>query len=164
MWEFEIFTIPSLESWPKVLEFLPVLFHPGKRFSYRLLAGRLDPLSSFEFHRSIVRTGQEALGQLRNAVRSGSCGLGIAEKFVANLRHPFLDNGDVLLLYTDGLTERRSESGELFDARGAAAALAASAHLNAEEIADAVMAAAAEWGPADDDVTLLVCKRLADSE
>jgi len=70
-----------------------------------------------------------------------------------------LEPGDVIVLYSDGLIETRSATGDLFDVERAAAALAAHADLSADEIAGALVCAAKSWGAPTDDLTVLVCKR-----
>jgi len=61
--------------------------------------------------------------------------------------------GDLLVLFTDGLTEARRPDGELFGEARLAAVIAGSRDRSPEENADAVMAAVAAWaetGPRDD--------------
>jgi hypothetical protein len=72
--------------------------------------------------------------------------------------------GDVVLLYSDGLTETRNVRGELYGEARAAAVLAAQAHRPAAEILEAVRSAVYAWGTPADDVTLLVCKYLGAGE
>lgn len=76
-------------------------------------------------------------------------------------RLPFAP-GDVLLLYSDGLIEARNDRGEIFGIERAAAVLAQNADKCVEEIAGALARAAGEWGPLTDDLTLLVCRRVAE--
>jgi serine phosphatase RsbU (regulator of sigma subunit) len=70
--------------------------------------------------------------------------------------------GDVLVLYTDGITEARRADGELFGDRQLAAAVAAARGGTPEEIAEAVMHAVAEWAGAGqrDDRALAVVRFL----
>ncbi|WP_256103361.1 ATP-binding SpoIIE family protein phosphatase [Streptomyces sp. ODS05-4] len=67
--------------------------------------------------------------------------------------------GDTLLCVTDGVTERRSRSGRMFDdGDGLAAALAGCAGLPAREVADRIRRAVHGFGeaPVRDDLALLV--------
>jgi len=73
-----------------------------------------------------------------------------------------LENGDVLLLYSDGLIETPGASGELFGSERAAGVLAGNAGREAAEIVDALVGAVRQWGTLGDDLTLLVCKRVSD--
>jgi serine phosphatase RsbU (regulator of sigma subunit)/HAMP domain-containing protein len=68
--------------------------------------------------------------------------------------------GDVLVLYTDGITEARRTDGELFGDQRLAAAVAAARGGTPEEIAEAVMHAVAEWAGARqrDDRALAVIR------
>ena len=70
--------------------------------------------------------------------------------------------GEVLVLCTDGILERRDAKGEFFGTEG----LAAVAHKNmgatAEEILERIFAATVAFGegrPFEDDATLVVVKR-----
>ncbi len=69
---------------------------------------------------------------------------------------------DVLVLYTDGVTEARDVRGELFGEERLAAAIKATAHCPAQEMVDRIAAAVAhitDDTPQNDDLTLMVIKR-----
>jgi PAS domain S-box-containing protein len=68
--------------------------------------------------------------------------------------------GSTLLLYTDGLVERRGESLDAGFGR-ARANLAANRHLPAEQLADALVAQLLEPGRQEDDVALVLHRRPA---
>jgi sigma-B regulation protein RsbU (phosphoserine phosphatase) len=77
-----------------------------------------------------------------------------------------LEPGDVLCLYSDGLSEARNDAGELFDTDRLAEALAKA--INREEalakVPDAVFASVEDFsGQHDDDWTMLLVKRIGDS-
>lgn len=72
---------------------------------------------------------------------------------------PF-DEGDVLLLYSDGLIETRNADRKQFYMSQAAQALAESAGNSAEAIALHMVEAVNTWGVPTDDLTILVCKRV----
>lgn len=74
-----------------------------------------------------------------------------------------LEVNDVLLLYTDGVTEARDMRDEPFGEERLAAALQAAAHCSAQEIADRIAAAVTDLTsdtPQSDDLTLMVVKRV----
>jgi DNA-binding LacI/PurR family transcriptional regulator/serine phosphatase RsbU (regulator of sigma subunit) len=68
--------------------------------------------------------------------------------------------GDVLVLYSDGVTEARNRQGELFGADRLAACLAKVAKEPLEKIRDAILAEVHAWMPKqEDDLTLLIARR-----
>jgi serine phosphatase RsbU (regulator of sigma subunit) len=71
-----------------------------------------------------------------------------------------LNPGDTVVLYTDGVTEAQ-EGDAFFGETGIAEVLAASAGLTAQEMADAVVAAALAFqhGPARDDIAVVVVRK-----
>ncbi len=75
-----------------------------------------------------------------------------------------LEKGEVLGIYSDGITEAVTPDDEEFETVNLAAALHAHRNDPAEEIVKHVNAAVAEWtrhAPAADDITLIVARRLA---
>jgi serine phosphatase RsbU (regulator of sigma subunit) len=73
--------------------------------------------------------------------------------------------GDLALFFTDGATEARSATGELFGQERLAAALERVAGRPLEDALDALFAdvAAFRAGEADDDVTMLLVRRLGEA-
>ena len=72
-----------------------------------------------------------------------------------------LDPGDVLLLYTDGVLEARSSSGEQYGMERLAHCVERHGRLPAEQICQLILADVREWmSIQDDDVTLLVARHL----
>ena len=72
-----------------------------------------------------------------------------------------MEKGDVLALVTDGLTERQSPTGELFDWPRVVDVVRRNRTRDARGIAEALSDAALTFAagqPADDDLTLLVCR------
>jgi serine phosphatase RsbU (regulator of sigma subunit) len=69
-----------------------------------------------------------------------------------------LEKGDILILYTDGVTEGRNSAGEEFGLDRVCAAVEAVAARSSASIRDHVLGAVAQWtgGRQDDDVTLMV--------
>jgi len=78
-----------------------------------------------------------------------------------------LDPGDVLCLYSDGLSEARNDSGELFDTDRLAQALEKAIHdeEGLANVPEAVFAVVEDFsGRHDDDWTMLLVKRTAGSQ
>jgi PAS domain S-box-containing protein len=70
-----------------------------------------------------------------------------------------LEDGDVILLYTDGVTEGRDRQGEMFDLPRLVTALAEVASRPVEEIRDALVARVRDWTAVqDDDITMVVLR------
>jgi PAS domain S-box-containing protein len=73
-----------------------------------------------------------------------------------------LEPGDVILFYTDGLTEAANQCGEYFDGERLLDVFNANAHLSAEEILNAVVHTWQEFVgdlPQEDDLTLIIARR-----
>ena len=85
--------------------------------------------------------------------------LGIAGKSKYQEREIKLNSGDVIAMFTDGLTEAGVGKNR-FGADGVASAIAANAHLDAQHIADAISDALFEFvrGRMTDDVAIVVVK------
>lgn len=76
-------------------------------------------------------------------------------------RQAQLRPGDVVVWYTDGLTEARDNAGKLYGTQRLAAAVQAHAHLSAEALRDAVLADARAFSagqPQRDDITVVVAE------
>jgi sigma-B regulation protein RsbU (phosphoserine phosphatase) len=76
-------------------------------------------------------------------------------------RQMTLDSGDILLLYTDGITEARNETGEMYGEDRLCQLVRENAHLSAQELLDHIYETAREWGHnvvQYDDVTAVVMK------
>jgi serine phosphatase RsbU (regulator of sigma subunit)/DNA-binding LacI/PurR family transcriptional regulator len=70
-----------------------------------------------------------------------------------------LEPGDVMLLYTDGITEARNAEGKFFGVERLIAALARERRRSVDEIRDAVVAEVRAWmASQDDDLTLLIAR------
>lgn len=76
-------------------------------------------------------------------------------------RQAQLRPGDIIVWYTDGLTESRDASQKQYGTQRLAAALQANAHLSAEALRDAILADARAYSaglPAQDDITVVVAE------
>jgi sigma-B regulation protein RsbU (phosphoserine phosphatase) len=122
-------------------------------FFYALLEGRELVYSNAGHNPPIlVRAG----GSVERLDRGGIV-LGLAANADYEQATVSLDPGDRLLLYTDGLTEACSASGEEFGEERLIALALESRDLSAKAIEAKVLSAAADFAPKfDDDVTLVV--------
>ncbi len=72
-----------------------------------------------------------------------------------------LEQGDRLLLYTDGIVEATDAAGNFFGQESLSDLLRATSKLPASEAADRIIASVEEWAVSqDDDLTVLVCDYL----
>ncbi len=69
-----------------------------------------------------------------------------------------LGRGDVMLLYTDGVTEMRNSAGEQFGIDRLCAELERVHDASAEKIQEHLFLTVGAWGIADDDVTIMVAR------
>jgi phosphoserine phosphatase RsbU/P len=69
-----------------------------------------------------------------------------------------IENGDRLLLYTDGLVEAKNAAGRMFGEESLIAALKSTTKLTAAEAVDRILGEAQRWATTqEDDLTALVC-------
>jgi serine phosphatase RsbU (regulator of sigma subunit) len=73
---------------------------------------------------------------------------------------PF-DRGDLLVLYSDGVFETRSASGEPFGHERLSKVIATLAPHGADAVADGIRSAVRAHGIPNDDATVIVCQRIA---
>jgi sigma-B regulation protein RsbU (phosphoserine phosphatase) len=74
-----------------------------------------------------------------------------------------LESGDMLVCFTDGITEPENEYGEMFGEERLVDMLLKNAERETSEVIDAVIHAVREWtgsSELQDDMTLLVARRL----
>ncbi len=89
--------------------------------------------------------------------------LGVKTSVVFEERSFELKTGDVLLFYTDGLTEASNDRDELFGNERVCALLGTLRHLQAREIIDSIYAAVRDFTVSEtfqDDISLVVLKIL----
>ena len=87
--------------------------------------------------------------------------LGVDENASFEQREVTLEEGDLLALYTDGVTEAINDADQLFGTDRLKAVLAANARASSEEIARTVVAAVTDFArgqPQHDDITLVLLK------
>lgn len=89
--------------------------------------------------------------------------LGVKKDVVFEEKSIMLRGGDMLLLYTDGITETQNEAGELFGEKRLCEILASSHHMAPEAVIDAIFAKIAAFRgsrPSEDDISIIVMKVL----
>jgi sigma-B regulation protein RsbU (phosphoserine phosphatase) len=91
---------------------------------------------------------------------------GLFQNMAFNVQQATLEPGDLLMTFTDGVTEARDSSGEFFDEQGLLALLkqpapSASEHLDRIEASLQVHIAGADQA---DDITMLAVRRMTASE
>jgi sigma-B regulation protein RsbU (phosphoserine phosphatase) len=93
----------------------------------------------------------------------GGLALGLAESTTYEASSTILSPGDVLVLYSDGITEAESPSGVPFDEAGLEAVIAASPDATAPDLAGRVMTAVTAHARDHrfaDDLTVMILRRL----
>ena len=101
-------------------------------------------------------------GELEGLEAMGTV-LGIVPEIGYEERSRAFHPGDMLVIYSDGVTEAESPGGEEFGEQRLADLLVAHREEPAAEIVELVIQAVAEWiagAPPADDVTLLVARRI----
>jgi sigma-B regulation protein RsbU (phosphoserine phosphatase) len=105
---------------------------------------------------------RKATGAVEEVPTTGTW-LGIVEDLAGKLTdsHVDIDEGDAVLMFTDGITEAMSGSGEMFGQDRLRTALARHGALEAEQIVLGILAEVnAFQAEQSDDLTLLVLKRI----
>lgn len=103
---------------------------------------------------------QARTGRVVEAGAAGGAALGLFPNWSGEAAELVFEAGDVLLLYSDGLIEARNEAGEQFGPERAAAVLAENAAAGPDAVAEALVGHVRAWGALDDDLTIVVCRRL----
>jgi sigma-B regulation protein RsbU (phosphoserine phosphatase) len=94
-------------------------------------------------------------------LRAGGMVLGATENASYQQQTTWLEPGDVLVAYTDGVTEAWSPEGEEFGEGRLCAIVQAARELPAREIADRIVLGVRDWvreAPQADDLTLVVAR------
>jgi sigma-B regulation protein RsbU (phosphoserine phosphatase) len=126
--------------------------------------GVLDPS---EGSLCYVRAGHDYPVHVRSETRDGDflTGFGTVIGFMAEVElqevHLDLGSGDLLALYTDGITQASSKAGEFFGARRLRDSLCAAREKTAQEVCDSIFAQVDLFQkgiPQHDDMALLIVK------
>jgi len=106
----------------------------------------------------------QADGNATRWLAAPGCVLGAFEEVEPEERAVAIGPGDVLVFYTDGVTEARNPEGGLFGEERLKATVEAHADASAQELQEAILAAVEEFTDGtslSDDLTLFVVKRQA---
>lgn len=106
-----------------------------------------------------------AAGTMEN-LASGGLPLGIMPEAFYREGHTQLQPGDVLVAYSDGVSEAVNPAGEEFGAQRLYEVIARNLDASASGIRDRIEAALSKWAqgtPAADDITLVIVKRQAEA-
>ena len=101
---------------------------------------------------------------LRQLVTEGGPPLGAVEEFRYPIDHDRVEPGEILLLFTDGVTEAHNREHTLYSSERLAKALAAAQVFDAQRVVAAVIDDVSRFiGGAEqaDDMTLLAVRRVA---
>jgi phosphoserine phosphatase RsbU/P len=77
-----------------------------------------------------------------------------------------MEHGDVLILYTDGISETRNNAGKQFGEEGIMKAVCSfvqasnGSGIDIEKLRDSIIMSARSWGAPEDDLTILVMARI----
>jgi phosphoserine phosphatase RsbU/P len=105
--------------------------------------------------------GDKAAAKLTRMLTSGGPVIGVFSDCVYEQETIQLERGDVLVAYTDGVTEALNLEGEEFGECRLERVLAASTRLSADEISSAIVERVRQWcgsAPQHDDLTFVVLK------
>jgi sigma-B regulation protein RsbU (phosphoserine phosphatase) len=126
---------------------------------YNATTGRLSYANAGHNHPMVYRVGQSACIELD----AEGLILGVKRSVVFEERTIELQKGDVLLFYTDGLTEATSPEGDMFENGRVCRQLGSVSHLPVQEIIDSFYQAVTEFTGSttlQDDISIVVLKIL----
>jgi sigma-B regulation protein RsbU (phosphoserine phosphatase) len=137
---------------------------PGSRF-ITLFVATLDPVTG---HLVYVNAGQNPPLVRRAAggyerLREGGIALGMFDHASYTAGETSLATGDLLVMYSDGVTEAENDAGQPFDERGLEAVIDACCRGSAKELGWAAFAAVERHTVEKrlvDDLTVLVTRKL----
>ncbi|MBK5276134.1 MAG: SpoIIE family protein phosphatase [Desulfuromonadales bacterium] len=124
---------------------------------YNASTGRLSYANAGHNHPMISRKGLAACIELD----AEGLILGVKQSVIFEERIIELQKGDVVLFYTDGLTEATSQEGEMFEKERVCSLLGRFYHLPVKEIIDSFYQAVAEFTGSttlQDDISIVVLK------
>lgn len=97
-------------------------------------------------------------------LQPGNTVIGLFDVWECSVSETTMAEGDLLVLYTDGVTEAASDSEEEFGERRLIDAVFRNRHLSAQDLVQAISAEVLEFGGGkqNDDITIAITKRLAE--
>jgi serine phosphatase RsbU (regulator of sigma subunit)/pSer/pThr/pTyr-binding forkhead associated (FHA) protein len=137
---------------------------PRNRF-VTLFFGLLDPATGELKYCNAGHNPPFLVRSDKTIERLPSCGtiLGIFPELPYEVKSATLGPGDVLTLFSDGVTEENNPSGEEFGEKRLSRVLAANAGSDAGSVVEAVRCSVLDWaagGAPADDVTVVVARRV----
>jgi sigma-B regulation protein RsbU (phosphoserine phosphatase) len=126
----------------------------------RISPGRVDVQSCSGGHPSplIARTS----GDVEAVSTDGGQLIGLFEEYESSCEEYALHAGDVVVLYTDGVTEARDAAGDLFGSERLSAVVGRHAGASADEVVAAITRALDEWtDQLNDDIAIVALRPLA---
>ena len=127
--------------------------------TYNTATGRLSYANAGHNHPMICRSGESSCIELD----ADGLIIGVRPSVIFEERSIELHSGDILIFYTDGLTEATNPAGEFFGNERVCMMLSTVGHLSAHNIIDSFYSALTEFCESDtfqDDVSMVVLKIL----
>jgi sigma-B regulation protein RsbU (phosphoserine phosphatase) len=160
--------VPDADSPLSVLERINRLYIHNINFTtfVTTFLGKYDPKSGIM---SYANAGHNSAYLYRMAtneeiwLRPTGPAIGLMEKFTLYKEHVKMEPGDILLLYTDGITEAANDHGALWGEDRLADIIRGNAELSAEQIIQRILKALKEHTGGNtfvDDVTLVISKMI----
>lgn len=108
-----------------------------------------------------IRLVEEAANRSWLMLDTGGMVIGLFDPCLYEQETIQMESGDILVAYTDGVTEALNKAGEEFGEHRLQDAIARTAHLTADQIRELLVREVEEWcdgTPPHDDLTLLIMK------
>ncbi len=158
--------IPEADFPPSVLERINHLYIHNINFTtfVTIFLGKYDPRTRIMSYANAGHNSAYLYRMSTNEeiwLRPTGPAVGLAERFAIHREDVRLEPGDILLLYTDGITEAADQQGVLWGEDRLAEIIRRNAGLSAEQLVQTIMKSLQEHAggsPLADDVTLVVSK------
>jgi sigma-B regulation protein RsbU (phosphoserine phosphatase) len=158
--------VPEADAPPEVLERINRLYIHNIKFTtfVTIFFGKYDPQTRIL---SYANAGHNSAYLYRMAtnqeiwLKPTGPAIGLMEGFVIHKEDVKLEPGDILLLYTDGITEASNHQGTLWGEDNLSDIIRANANSSAEQLIQKILVAMkdhTDGNPLADDVTLVITK------